>query len=234
MMIHAFEAFRAHADAGAPLEVCGLILRLPDGSEVYQPCRNVSESPESHFRLSAEDWAACEEQGEILAVCHSHPGSTANPGTGDLDQVQEHGLPWFILGSDGLQRVDPTLEPFEGREFVYGWTDCYSLVRDWFLAHHQVRLPDFPREEKFWESGKSPYVDHFESCGFHVVTFDQIQPGDLLLMHVQSHVPNHAAIYLGKGKILHHMARQASAIEEYRGSYQRATTHVLRRRGCAN
>lgn len=224
MMLSTYEAFRAHA--ASPGEVCGLIVRNGEG-EVYRPCVNTSEQPDA-FRLREEDWIRAEEMGEVIAVCHSHQGSP-EPGKSDLERVNEHGIPWFIVGTGGeLQRVDPVMLPLEGREFVYGWTDCYSLVRDWFLVMQGVRLPDFPREPKFWERKASPYLDNYTRCGFREVSLAEIQAGDVVLMRILAEVPNHAAIYVGEGRILHHLWGKLSACDLYNGSYQRVTTHVLR------
>ena len=226
MMLPTFEAFRAHAEAEAGRECCGLILRLPCGSEAYRRCGNASEEPEEHFQLREEDWIEAERTGEVLAVCHSHQGA-AMPGPADLEACAEHGLPWHILGSDALQRIDPEPVPLLERPFVYGWSDCYSLVRDWFWATRAVRLPDFPREEKFWETGHSPYVEQFAACGFREVS--DLMPGDALLMAIgESPIPNHAAVYLGEGRILHHLFDQLSRQETYSGRWQSRTTHRLR------
>ena len=225
MMLATFEAFRAHAAAAGGNEACGLILRV-GGEEAFQPCRNVSEHPAEEFQVSEDDWASAEDRGEVLAVCHSHPGGDPMPGPADLEACREHGLPWFILGAgDGLQRVDPFPEPLLGRPFVYGWADCYSLVRDWHLQFG-VRLPDFPREPDFWEKDRSPYLEHFEACGFRLV--NDLKDGDLVLMRIASRVPNHAGIHLG-GRILHHLMDRQSTEDLYGDGLRAATTHVLRR-----
>lgn len=229
MMLPTFQAFAAHAFDCEPRECCGLIVRV-DGEERYRPCENTAPQPEDHFQIREEDWIESELMGEVLAVCHSHPGAAPDPGQADLDGVQEHGLPWFILGrGDALQRVDPEIPSLTGRPFVYGWQDCYTLARDWFWITRGVRLLDFPREEKFWDGGRSPYLDRFEAFGFEAV--EDLQAGDALLMRVgESKIPNHAAIYVGNGQIIHHLWNRLSSMGFYDGRLQRATTHILRLR----
>jgi hypothetical protein len=47
-------------------------------------------------------------------------------------------------------------------------------------------------------------------------------------MQVASPVPNHAAIYLDDGPILHHLQGRLSSRDVYGGYWQKITTHTLR------
>jgi len=225
MMATTFHAFTAHAAVEAPREACGLVLRIGDG-ECYWPCRNLSVSGD-HFELHPEDLAEAEDYGEVIAVCHSHPGAPAEPSASDLAACAASGRAWYILGTDGLQRIELRPVPLECRVFHYGHRDCWSLVRDWFLDARGVRLLDYARTEKFWERGESPYTDNAEAWGFREVSRDTIEPGDVLLMRVKSRVPNHAAVYLGGEQILHHMWGQLSRREALH-RYAHLVTHAWR------
>jgi proteasome lid subunit RPN8/RPN11 len=218
MMQPTFEAFRAHAHQEAPRECCGLIV-----ANEYRPCRNIATS--DHFEIHPEDVIAAEQAGEVQAVCHSHPDSSPEPSGWDMEACAQDDVPWFILGAnDSMQRIDPQPIPLLGRRFQYGWTDCYSLVRDRF-ALDGIVLPDFPRRVRFWEQNESPYLDHFAECGFEEV--QALEPGDLILMRIQSKVPNHAAYALGKGRILHHLLGTLSSEEDIH-RYLPSVTHILR------
>jgi cell wall-associated NlpC family hydrolase len=72
------------------------------------------------------------------------------------------------------------------------------------------------------------YVDNFATAGFAVVDPDDLRVGDVLLMQVHSEVPNHAAIVLGDGLILHHLQGRLSSRDVYGGYWQKITTHTLR------
>lgn len=110
--------------------------------------------------------------------------------------------------------------PFEGRRFIHGVHDCYSLIRDWYLVERNVRLPDFPRDEGWWRAGKDLYRENFRAAGFQAV--DQDAPGfkpavgDVLLYQIDSdgqqrpYPPHHGGIYIGNGRVLHHLAGCAS------------------------
>ena len=53
-------------------------------------------------------------------------------------------------------------------------------------------------------------------------------PGDAFLLAVRSVVPNHAAVYLGDNKILHHVLGRLSNLENYGGMWKHMTVAHLR------
>ena len=61
-----------HAKDELPNESCGLII-VRKGRKKYRRCKNVSEVPKQTFVLAINDYVKAEEEGEIIAVVHSHP-----------------------------------------------------------------------------------------------------------------------------------------------------------------
>jgi cell wall-associated NlpC family hydrolase len=202
------------------------------GRRRYIPCRNIAATPDEHFILDPADYAAAEDQGEILAVVHSHPTTQPTPSPADRLSCNAIGLPWII--------VNPKIEawggcepehfelPYVGREFVFGVVDCYSLVRDWYAREWNLELADFSRRDQFWERGENLYVDNYASQGFRRIDFTELAYGDLLLMQLGSTLPNHAAIYLGDQQILHHIQGRLSSRDVLGGYYVKNTAMVLR------
>lgn len=173
----------------------------------YIPCRNIALR-DDEFLISPEDWADAEDRGTIEAVVHSHPGQDPPVmGADDLAAQARMKIPWVLLGA----RVSPV--GLVGREFAWGTADCYTLVRDWYRITYGVVLPDWPHEPLFWERGESPFLDHYAEAGFWPVQIQDIVPGDVVLMKVASDVPNHCAVYLGGGHILHHLMHRRSCVE---------------------
>lgn len=222
-----------HARAEYPREACGLLV-IRKGREVYARCRNIGVGTDQ-FVIHPEDYAAADTQGEIVGVVHSHPGTSPEPSQADRVACEASGLPWHIVGipSEDWIRIEPTgfVAPLVGREWSHGVLDCYSLVRDWFRSERGVLLPNFARFDDWWKRGENLYLDNFSRVGFEVVNFADLRNlllGDCFLMQVASPVPNHAAVYLGDGLILHHLQGRLSSRDVYGGYWQKVTTHVLR------
>jgi proteasome lid subunit RPN8/RPN11 len=236
------DAFRAHAVADYPREACGLVV-VAKGRERYRPCRNLATTPSEHFVLAAEDYAAAEEAGEIVAVMHSHPDAPARASEGDRVACEASGLPWWIVSiapdADGapkageLSCIEPSgyEAPLVGRPFHHGVLDCWTLCRDWYAREWRLVLPDPVRHDNWWDDGRSDlYTDNLAAAGFTPVDAKDISRGDLILMQIRSRnlVPNHAGIYLGDGLMLHHMYGRLSSRDVYGGYWVENTRLVAR------
>jgi cell wall-associated NlpC family hydrolase len=122
--------------------------------------------------------------------------------------------------------------PLVGRQFSHGVLDCYQLIVDWYQQERGITLKQFPRVDGWWDDGSSDlYTAGFESAGFvRISDGEQPQPGDGILMQIRSKngVPNHAAIYLGDGLMLHHLHGRLSSRDIYGGYYQEVTRAIVR------
>jgi Predicted metal-dependent protease of the PAD1/JAB1 superfamily len=236
------KAIEAHALAEYPRECCGLVI-VRKGRERYIPCRNMATTPSDHFVLDPRDYAAASDEGEITAIAHSHPDVPAQPSQADLVQCEESELPWVIVSvmpcDDGpvaaeTRIVEPSgyRAPLVGRAWTHGILDCWALCRDWYAAEWNVDLPSPPRFDGWWNDGVSAlYNDSaLRDANFAPVSASELAPGDLILMQIRSknRVPNHAAIYLGDGLILHHMHGRLSSRDVYGGYWQEFTRSVWR------
>lgn len=220
-----------HAKAEFPRESCGLVA-VVKGRRRYFPCRNIAETPDEHFILDSLDYAAIEDKGEIVAVIHSHPTTNHNPSQADRVACEKSGLPWHIVNPQterwGYCEPAGFELPYVGREFSFGIVDCYSLCRDWYRKEFGLELRDYDRRDKFWLRGENLYLDNFASEGFREIPIEELQYGDLILMQLESPLPNHAAIYLGDQLILHHLQGRLSSRDIYGGYYLKSTAKALR------
>lgn len=220
-----------HAQSQDPQECCGLIA-IVKGRKKYFPCQNIADTPDEHFVLNGEDYAAIEDKGEIISIVHSHPATNPSPSAADRLACQKSGLPWFIVNPKteawGYCEPDGFELPYVGREFVFGMVDCYTLCQDWYKKEMGLQLGDYQRRDKFWERGENLYVDNFYREGFRKISFDELQYGDALLMQLGSSLPNHAAIYIDDQQILHHVQGRLSSRDVLGGYYMKNTAMVLR------
>jgi len=242
--------FRKHAEEAYPEECCGVIVVFK-GRQRYVPCRNVAATPTLTFKISQEDYSNAEDLGEIIAICHSHPNKSSKPSEADLTEIEilkEAGYDfiWYITGvfndagvvasTDITKTVSSGYKaPLIGRSFSHGILDCYTLIRDWYKEEHGIELPQFKRDDDWWNDGKSDlYREGFPQAGF-VSIGQSASPeiGDVILMQVRSKnmVPNHAGIYIGNSMILHHLYGRLSSRDIYGGQWREATTDILRYKG---
>ncbi|MEO6147181.1 MAG: C40 family peptidase [Sulfuriferula sp.] len=223
-------AIKAHAEAEFPRECCGLV-SIRRGREIYTPCGNLAKDAD-HFVMDPEDYARVEEAGAVTAIAHSHCYVPATPSEADLVGCESSGVPWIIyaLPTHQVHTFEPSgyKAPLIGREFHHGSLDCYSLVRDYYREEAGIELPDYPRDVEWWLHGANLYLENFTQAGFVQVDPSDPKKHDGILMKIASPVPNHAAVHVGDGVIIQHLAGRLSSRDMYGGWFSKVTTHVLR------
>jgi proteasome lid subunit RPN8/RPN11 len=222
-------AIMKHAQDAYPQEACGLIIMI-GRAQRYIRCSNTAENPNDNFRIAPEEYAAAEDQGEIVFIVHSHPDATSRPTPLDEAQCEESGLPWVIISwpeGDVRTIVPKGVVPLLDRPFVHGHWDCYSLVRDWYAQERCITLPNFERTDEWWRRGENLYLKNYAAAGFYPHQ-SPLEPGDVILMQYQAPEVNHAGIYIGNGQMLHHLYGQTSRVVPYGGIWQDRTILTLR------
>ena len=209
-----------HAIQEQPRESCGLLV-IKKGKEVYFPCKNLAFDPSDQFIIDADDWVRIEDnEGEIVGVVHSHPVTSAKPSEADRVACEKSDLKWWIVQPQlkDWQYCEPCgyKAPLIGRKWVWGVTDCWSLVKDWYKEEKNIELKDWDRPKTPEEFILNPL---FESCAWRT-GFRELRPdektmnGDALLMSIGSAGLNHVAIFLD-GDVLHHLTDRLSCREPY-------------------
>lgn len=231
------DAVRAHAATSAPDECCGVVI-VRDGKQRYIACRNISRNGRDTFILHPADYAAAEEQGEVVRIVHSHPFASPEPSQADKVACESTGIPWLIVNHPLGHYVDHMPNGYEppliGRQFIHGVLDCYTLVSDYYQKELGIDMPRVSRNDAWWNKGQNLYMDNFANAGFVRVDGEPLQKHDGLLMQIRSPVPNHAAVYLGDDMILHHMYSRLSSRDVYGGYWQKSTVIHLRHRSLIN
>jgi len=208
-----------HAKEEDPKESCGLLLNIK-GKQKYYPCQNLSISNYQEFIINPEDYVAADNLGEIIGVVHSHPITPPIPSQADLIGCEQSNQAWHIVNpkTEEWGYCEPTgYKPsIIGREWVWGVTDCWSLVRDYYQEKLNIKLRDWDRPLTLDEFNANPM---FERCawrtGFRELRNEEkTLNGDLLFMSILSNNLNHVAIFLD-GMVLHHLVDRLSCKEPY-------------------
>lgn len=171
-------------------------------------------------------------------------------------QMIEKIVPWGIILANGSSArgpewlCDESLNvPLIGRRFLHAIRDCYSLIRAYYWQQtehpgplrellgidYQVKLPDFPRDDEWWKDKPGrPAIDlignSFQRAGFVSVDKREARNGDILVFRIRSKYPNHCAVYLGKGLIVHHLGGDPNSLstQEALGTHGSYVTEVYR------
>ena len=213
------DAALVHAKDQDPKEAVGLLLNVK-GKERYFPCQNLAITNYQEFILNPEDYVKADNLGEIIGIFHSHPITPPTPSQADRISCEHSNLPWYIVNPKTEQWAELRPEGYKpelcGRPWVWGITDCWSLVRDWYKQEKNIELIDYERSitpQKFLEN---PLFEKYaKNTGFRELANDEaLKKGDVLLMSIMHPTLNHVAIFLGD-MVLHHLADRLSCKEPY-------------------
>jgi proteasome lid subunit RPN8/RPN11 len=212
-----------HAFMQYPQEACGLIM-----DDYFFPCDNIAVDPTKAFRISPEVFVEKTLVAKLQAVIHSHCVDPNKPNNGDprwassadMDGWMASNVPWGIVATNGRDDVssilwydDNEIAPLEGRDFIHGFHDCYSIVRDYFRTQLNIELGNYSRQMDWWDNGQDLYSENFAKEGFVEIPMSQVRTNDVCLFRVRSPVINHAAVVTGDNQILHHLFHRLSGYD---------------------
>lgn len=214
------------AEEERPSEMCGVVVFNYDGFE-FLHLKNVADRPSETFEISADAWLAAERAGEVVAVVHSHPAGEPFLSGADRQMQVHTGLPWILVTAGRLKLFRCVLH-LRGRQFEYGKTDCFTLIRDAFhLAGIDFR--DHKRTNIDRDASADSFVRNLPDGGFSRVSDGTLQAGDVILTATGGHA-SHAMLYLGGDWILHHAYNQLSCRVPYTNYWAHVTHSVWRHR----
>lgn len=212
-----------------PREGCG-VLATSNNRLKWIPIENISLEQHS-FKFNSEEWIDTILKYDILAIVHNHVETSNEPSKSDIFNCNLVNLPYWIYSYPTMELKvllpDKFIKPLWGREYIFGESDCFQLVRDYYTS---VGVPTIPRgnwQNQWWKTGKDYFSNDFiTSIGWQENT-NNLQVNDLIIFDIGNNgVGDHCGIYVGEGKIAHHFTNRLSCIEDLQPVWERTIYKV--------
>ena len=229
-----------HALVEYPSEAVGAVVSGVDEADVsYLPLVNVSETPERAFEIAEKPLAP------MHAIIHSHTlDPSIAPSRVDMASQQAMGIPWGIIGCNGVTGTDIhwfgdelPVAPLLGRQFVSGHHDCWALVRDVYRTQFGIVLQNIPRDEDWYKVDPPMDLLSYEriiETGFVPIDYQDSREGDVVLGKVgRVGVVNHCGLLFRNGQVLHQLEGRNSRKEAV-GPWMRFVRFVVRHKSFAD
>ena len=207
-------------------ESCGFVLQNGEVVSVD----NVADNPTDEFAINPLTLARYEDH--LKGVWHSHRQLA---GFSPLDQqvLSSDTLPWavYCMADNSFHQCDPTTTaPYEGRPYVFGVYDCYSLVVD-YLQELGVTLPKWKRGT--WGEWNTPEFRPFDDEHHKIgkpVTAGAYKKGDILLFNIGDYSghTDHLGVFTSPKRFLHHPTSGVSRYQTFGGYWERRLNWVIR------
>lgn len=128
--------------------------------------------------------------------------------------------------------------PYEGRPYVLGTYDCYTLVMDWMKRERGIEmtfLTDTPERLVNQWLTDGAFISNDELHKWERVAVPQAGDGILFsLTRRDDATPgraNHCGVYLGDGTFLHHFPNRASCVQEFDSTWRSWVVSYMRHVG---
>ena len=212
--------FSNHVLKEYPTEACGLLV-----DNEFLPCTNIHNNPEHGFLIDPADVIRLTKNRTLQAVLHSHPYRSTDrfedgfcpefPSQRDMEVSNEYQIPFGIASSDGsgISRLvwfnDDEIQPILGRKFVWGSSDCFCLVRDWYRLNKGISFLNVPRSFGWWNQKDAEPIFElwFPKLGFYEIPKHEATIGDVVLMRLgdrySNGVINHCGVISNHNELTH-------------------------------
>jgi proteasome lid subunit RPN8/RPN11 len=206
------------ADSSPHAEVGGII----SGNSVIQ-LKNTCVAPEDGYIPNSEKYLKFLMSDRVDCFWHTHVNDRLTFSHYDLNAVHQGGsVPWLLYNQPfaAWEYKDPNYQiPYLERPWQHCWTDCYTLIRDFYRRELLIELPlphhngvDLPWLQSDWNEpiiNLSKYFDKLEPGS-------QLQQYDLVLFNGLFN-PAHSGILLNTRSgmsLLHHFYRKFSELTD--------------------
>jgi proteasome lid subunit RPN8/RPN11 len=229
------EKIREHTLNCYPQEMCGFLTE-----DDFIPVKNSADEPEKSFKIDAIAYAKYFSKAKAIVHSHTRELKKAEvfdlrtPSYADYINQKKTGLPWLIVGCEGLTVTDPIQFPripdnqYLGRPFQWFIYDCYNLVQDFYLFELGITLSEQRIGKDYQElrNMNNIFEGVFQDYGFVEVPFEELTDGNLVLLDNGGFTCNHLGIYW-KGQVLHQgMVSVSVPFETFLGRINKVLKYV--------
>lgn len=233
------EKIKSESRKNSPNECCGFIF-LDKQSLKFDvfPCKNMASIKDNNFIISPKDYLKCSSLGQITACYHSHTNDNIELSEIDKTNSNKYNIHYILynIKYDIFNFYAPNTEknPYVGRPFILGTSDCFTLMRDYARRERNVQIT-FPKNTIYPKDIKeigALYEQNFIDNGFIKLSKDtELKKDDGIMMTfpaICEKYPTHAAVYIGNNMILHQPFNSFSCVNMYDNFFKKHTTYVLR------
>lgn len=118
-----------------------------------------------------------------------------------------------------------------GKPWIINEQDCFTLGRDFYKQNFGIDIPDFSRPND-WDADELDLIRiNSLKSGFKIITdedWNDLRPGDILAVAINSSNANHLVVYVGNNEIIHHLFFKTSCKEILRPIWRMSTMYILR------
>ena len=226
------EEIEKHFSDWYPAEGCG-VLAVQKGKVKWFPCTNVAFNEED-FIIDSKEYLQVSRNADIIGIVHSHPDVSCEPTESDIKYCNATKLNYYIFSYPSMEMylLEPKLQekPLIGRQYEFGVNDCFEALRDYLETKNIIIPPRALFEDNWWsKDGLNYFCDEIISTYNHKnVTGQNLQENDVLTFTIESHVPNHCAVYIGNDLMFHHAMHRISCRENLYPFWKKFISGVYR------
>jgi proteasome lid subunit RPN8/RPN11 len=208
-------------------EVGGVICRREGLVSVCQIKNTCTRPADGYMPAPDKLWPMLAED-EVISYWHSHVNGKQDFSPSDLNSMYASGLPSLLynvlFGSFDYRSPVNTNQPYLGRQWEFAWTDCYTIIRDFYQRELAIDLPapkhngnPTPWKDSGWNDALHLLPSHFDKLALDPATDSaQAQPYDILLFHgAGGRNPSHLGLLLPTTQgfqMLHHPYQRYSEL----------------------
>lgn len=213
-----FEQIKKHAIECYPRECCGYI----NHNNQYIPVDNKLVEIDQ-FKFGINDLLKIQD---IKILIHSHVEQEIHPSKCDLIAQDTLKKPFGIVGirkeNNYFKVTQPlifgekinSLDELMSKHYVWGASDCFSFVQDYYRIQYDIEFGLMPREYPYNENGLIVALNNFNRLGFYQIkininNINDLQIGDVAIIKYIGSGANHihCLLYEGQNIVAHHTSQ---------------------------